>query len=340
MALTGIGHTYISQSALGPGCSTAMQHAFIYGSVAMLRIGFLGWVALLAGLVALLRACGRGRCLWEPVTLLIVAFLPSVLMTLTEAFHPQDMLAMGLALGGLACARRGSWIWAGVLLGLAITSQQFALLVLAPLAMVVPHDRRFRFAGAAIVGSALIVVPLVVITSGRALSWAVFGSGTGTMVGRTLLGVLPIRGPIFIESRFLPIALSILLAWWAMRRLGSAALEPLPLVSLIATSLSLRLVFEENMIGYYLMAMAVSLVMLDVIRGRISLPLVGWLGLVFLAFYPPWEFDPMSFGLPQWLWQILILGSGIVLAVGPLTSAVLAGRQIWRPPFGVRARTL
>jgi hypothetical protein len=54
-ALTGIGHTYAfpSQSALGPGCSTAMQHALLYGSVAILRIGFLGWVALLAGLVAL-----------------------------------------------------------------------------------------------------------------------------------------------------------------------------------------------------------------------------------------------------------------------------------------------
>ena len=342
VALTGIGHSDIfpSQLALGPGCSTAMQHAHIYGSVALLRIGFLGWVALLAGLVAVLRACGRGRCLWEPVTLLIVAVLPSVLMTLTEAFHPQDMLAMGLALGGLGCARRGSWIWAGVLLGLAITSQQFALLVLAPLAMVVPHDRRIRFAVATIVGAALIVVPLAVITSGRALSWAVFGSGTGSMVGRTLLGVLPIRGPIFIESRFLPIALSILLAWWAMRRLGSAALEPLPLVSLIATSLSLRLVFEENMIGYYLMAMAVSLVMLDVIRGRISLPLVGWLGLVFLAFYPPWEFDPLSFGLPPWMWQLLILGSGIVLAAGPLTSAALAGRQVRRPRFGIRVRSL
>jgi len=113
-----------------------------------------------------------------------------------------------------------------------------------------------------------------------------------------------------------------------MRRLGSAALEPLPLVSLIATSLSLRLVFEVNMIGYYLMAMAVSLVMLDVIRGRISLLLVGWLGLVFLAFYPPWEFDPMSYGLPPWMWQILILGSGVVLAAGPLMSAALAGRQM------------
>jgi hypothetical protein len=262
-------------------------------------------------------------------------------MTLSEAFHPQDMLAMGLALAGLACARRGSWLWAGALLGLAITSQQFALLVLAPLAMVVPHDRRTRFAGSAIVGAALIVVPIVVITSGRALSWAVFGSGTGTLVGRTLLGVFPIHGPIFIESRFLPIALSILLAWWAMRRLGSGALEPLPLVSLIATSLSLRLVFEVNMIGYYLMAMAVSLVMLDVIRGRISLPLVGWLGLVAVAFYPlPWGFDPLTYGLPPWMWQILILGSGIVLAAGPLTSAALAGRHIRQPPLGIRVRSL
>jgi hypothetical protein len=59
-----------------------------------------------------------------------------------------------------------------------------------------------------------------------------------------------------------------------MRRLGSGALEPLPLVSLIATSFSLRLVFEMNMFGYYLMSMAVSPVILDLIRVRISLSLV------------------------------------------------------------------
>ena len=193
-AVTGIGHTYAfpSQSALGPGCSTAMQHALLYGSAAILRIGYIGWVALLAGLVALLRACGRGRCVWEPVTLLVVAALPSVLMTLTNAFHPQDMLAMGLALGGLACARRGSWIWAGCLLGLAVTSQQFALLVLVPLLVVVPHNRRIRFAGAAAVAAALVVVPLVVITSGRALKWVLLGSGTGVPGPSTLIAKFPI----------------------------------------------------------------------------------------------------------------------------------------------------
>ena len=180
-ALTGIGHAvrFPSSAALGPDCSTAMQHADLYGTVQMLRVGFLGWIALLAGVVSLLRACGRGRCLWEPATLLIVACLPSVILTLTEAFHPQDMLAMGLALGGLACAKRGSWMWAGILLGLAIASQQFALLVFAPLAVVVPRNRRIRFTGAAIVAAGFIIVPLAAITSGHALRWAVFGSGAG-----------------------------------------------------------------------------------------------------------------------------------------------------------------
>jgi hypothetical protein len=330
-ALTGIGHTFRfpSSSALGPDCSTAMQHAHLYGTVPVLRIGFVSWVALLAGLVALLRASGRGRCGWEPVALVIVACLPPVIMTLSEAFHPQDMLAMGLALGGLACARRGSWVWAGALLGLAMTSQQFALLVFAPFVVVVPRNWRVRFVGAATVGAGFIIIPVVAITSGRALKWAVVGSGTGESVGRTLLGVFPIHGPIFIEFRILPIALSMLVAWWAMRRLGSAVLEPLPLASLVATSLCLRLVFEENMIGYYLMAMAVSLVLLDVIRGRISMHLVGWLGLVSLAFYPlPWGFDPLSSGIPLVMWQILLLGDGIVLAAGPLISTVPVGRQM------------
>ena len=189
-ASTGMGQnlSFPSHSLLGPDCSTAMQHAHLYATVPMLRLGFLGWIALLAGLVALLRACGRGRCIWEPATLLIVACLPSVLMTLTYAFHPQDMLAMGLALGGLACARRASWMSAGVLLGLAIMSQQFALLVLAPLLVVTPRSRRVAFVGATVTAVGTVLVPLGALTSGDALKWALLGSGDGAAVGKTLRG--------------------------------------------------------------------------------------------------------------------------------------------------------
>ena len=39
---------------------------------------------------------------------------------------------MGLALCAMACARRDRWIGAGILVALAVLSQQFALLVAAP----------------------------------------------------------------------------------------------------------------------------------------------------------------------------------------------------------------
>jgi hypothetical protein len=119
-----------------------------------------------------------------------------------------------------------------------------------------------------------------------------------------------------------------MLAWWAMRRLGSCVLQPLPLVSLIATSLSFRLVFDQYVYGYYFMALAVSLVLLDVIRGRISMYLVGWLSLVALAFDAlPWGFDPLSTAIPLWIWQIVLVGSGIALAAGPITSGALVGHR-------------
>lgn len=107
-------------------------------------------------------------------------------------------------------------------------------------------------------------------------------------------------------------------------------LEPLPLLSLIATSLCLRLVFETNMVWYYPMAMAVSLVLLQVVRGRISKALIGWLALVTVAYYPlVWGFDPLSYDVAPWIWQILILGSGLVLAAGPLVSSVRTDQQAW-----------
>ena len=46
-------------------------------------------------------------------------------------------------------------------------------------------------------------------------------------------------------------------------------MDPVPFCRSIATSLSFRLVFEQNLYGYYFMALAVSLVLVDVMCGRI-----------------------------------------------------------------------
>ena len=374
--LVGVGHSvaFPSQAALGSNCSTALAAMTHWSAEAKalnstVRLGYLSWFALMAGVVALLRASGRGRCGWEPAILILLAATPFALMPLLDDFHPQDLVAMGLALGGVACFRRGWWIWAGLLLGLAVTAQQFALLVFAPLLMVAPPIRRIRFASAAIVAVALVVLPVTAITSGHALRAVVLGSGNTPSIGGTVLWELHFKGALLVViSRILPILLAMALAWWAVRRLGTSVLEPVPLISLLATSLSFRLVLEQNLFGYYFMALAVSLLVRDGVQGRIRGPLVAWLSLVVLAFDPAPRIRVLSeylpsvlmvivcctilwgirhnrvhwylvawavvvalafasypignfrYPLPTWLWQIVLVSTGVALAVKPLLS--------------------
>jgi hypothetical protein len=244
-----------------------------------------------AGVVALLRVCGRGRCGWEPATLLLLACLPPVLTPLVDDYHPQDLVAMGLVLGALACVRRSRWFWAGLLIGLAVTSQQFALLVLLPLLVVAPGNRRPWFALAAVVAAAVVDLPIIAVTSGHGAGAVLIGSGNSTSFGGTVLWELRLKGAALVGlSRVAPIVLSMVLAWWARRRWGEAVCEPLPLMSLVATSLGLRIIFEQNLFGYYLMALSVALVILHVIRGRVPGYLMAWLALVTL------EFNPVPYG--------------------------------------------
>jgi hypothetical protein len=249
---------------------------------------------------------------------------------------------MGLVLGGVACVRRGSWIWAGALLGLAVTSQQFALLVLAPLLVVAPANRRVRFASAAISAAAVIVLPMVAVSSGRALSAVLIGSGNDPSEGGTVLWELHLHGALLVGiSRVLPIVLSMVLAAWALRRLGPAVRKPVPLMALLATSLSFRLVFEQNLFGYYFMALAVSLVLLDAVRGQIRGQLVAWIALLILAFDPvPWGSDPIPKIVPLWLFQIVLVSLAVVLASTPLISLARSGTDSHLFPDSLIEETL
>ena len=282
-AILHLGHgvPFPSASELGPHCRTAVSAMTQWSTrsnvlPSTVRLGYLSWFALLGGAVAVLRASGRGRSRWELLTLILIACTPPVFMPVQRFFHPEDLLAMGLALGGVACARRGSWAWAGALLGLAVTSQQFALLVLAPLFVVAPGNRRVRFTGAAIGAAAVIVLPMVAVSSGRALGAILIGSGNTPSQGGTVLWELHLHGVLLVGcSRVLPIILAMVLAWWTVRRLGPAVLEPVPLLALVATSLSFRLVFEQNLFGFYFMALAVALILLDAVRGHITRAIGG-----------------------------------------------------------------
>ena len=260
-----------------------------------LDLGYASWLALLAGFIALLRAGGRGRTRWEAFGACLLAVVPIVWMPLLFEYHPQDLVTVGLGLGGTACVLRGRWVWAGVLVGLSMTSQQFGLLVLIPLFIVIPGRKRWRFLVASAAAVALVSGPFLLATSGRAIHAVLTGTGDSETRGGTVLWDLlshpgPFGGtqtaPLIFISRVGPIVVSAALAWWAVRRLGPRALEPVPLVSLVATSLSTRLVFEQDLFGYKFLALAVMLIVLDIVRGRLRGQVVAWLALVTMAFNP------------------------------------------------------
>ncbi len=379
-------------AAFGPHC----QHAFVAidrwtrGNNAItdtLLASYVGWLVLLVGAVSWLRVSGRGRCLWEPLTVIVLAVLPPVWMCLETYFHPQDLIAMGLALATAACARRGRWLAAGILVALAVLSQQFALLVGVPLLVIAPRRSRLPFA-AGFVGTVLVASFLLLsFTSLSQLRTVVLGSGLTPGPLQTAIGRLALHGaPLDLAVRGTPLLLSALLAWWAVRRLGLGALEPTPLIALLAVSLGLRLVFDRYLFDYYFMALAVSLFLLDVTAGHIRRSLVAWLLIVSLVFSvspaalvffrvgwgsfawdavpeavviltlgllvlgvvrrgltrPDWTWfavfvvglvlwrensDP-AHQIPIWLWQLSLVGSGLVLAGRPLLHEIrLSGKN-------------
>lgn len=222
--------------------------------------------------------------------MLLVGVSPVVWYPVLDLYHPQDLVAMGLVLLALACVVRHRWAWAGVLLALAILSQQFTLLVLAPLIVLAPGRARWRLVLAAFGTGLVVTLPLAVLTSGRVWHSILVGTGNTPSFGGTLLRQLHLQGNgLLVTSRVLPIVLAALLAWWVSRRLGPEALEPVPLLSLLALSLSLRLVFEQNLFDYYFLALAVMLIVLGIVCGRIRGELIAWLAVVTLAYNPvPW----------------------------------------------------
>ncbi len=395
-ALFGIGHAvpFPTQHAMGTHCQLGYTKMFQWSSASRslsptLDLGYAAWFALLAGFVALLRAGGRGRTRWEAFGALFLAVVPVVWMPLLNEYHPQDLVALGLGLAGTACAIRSRWLWAGVLLGLAITSQQFAVLFLVPLVVVAPWRGRVRLLIASAMAVLIVSVPFLVASSGRAIHAVLVGTGDSTTGGGTILsrllshriGLVTARTtPLVVTSRLMPIVVALALAWWAHRRLGPRATEPIPVVSLAAAALGTRLVFEEGLYGYKFLCLAVLLIVLDILRGRLRGRLLAWLALVTMAFNPIrvddashwWPLDART-ALPLlciavvlcvlvrdaihrrvhwyllvwlaiavygfirwpiwssqgflspyslWFWQVVLVGSGVVMAISPLVASI------------------
>jgi hypothetical protein len=330
-ALFRVGHgvPFPNQAALGQSCLHWLAPMTRWADrtdalTVTLRFGYLGWIALASGIIAVMRSSGRGRNGWEPAVLTAVACTPPVATCLEYFFHPQDLLAMGLILLSVSCAQRNRWTWAGLLIGLAFTSQQFALLAAALLFVLVPAKRRLAFSLSAVITFAVLVIPLTALSSGRALRVALTGSGEGGPLTSSFEWELHLTGSTSIDVfRILPVIAAVLLALWARRRLSETVMEPVALLSLLATTMALRLVFEGGLYGYYFMASAVAIVLLDFVRRKFRIEVILWLAIGALVFSPLRSgHDPLTYGVHMWVWQLVFVPPTVALAVWPLIGRI------------------
>ena len=162
-------------------------------------------------------------------------------------------------------------MWAGLFFALAILTQQWALLVAMPLLVLAPMAAdKIRFLVSAFCTGLVVIVPLAVATSGQVLHAVTEGRNPVPGVGGTVLWDTHLCGHgLFVASRVLPLVLSLVLSRSVVRRTGATASDSTTMLCIVALSFSLRLVFEEAMFGYYFMALTVTVVLLDVVRGPV-----------------------------------------------------------------------
>jgi len=292
------------------------------------HVGLIVWFPLLAGFVLVLRAAGRGRRRSEVVGVLVLAVLPPVQATLHTFFHPEDLLAMGLVLGSLAAALRSRWFVAGVVVGLAVTAQPFALLAAVPLVVVSPSRVRPRVGLGGVIGVGVVAVPVVLVTY-HGLADAFFSAGTFLPTPPTLIGILHLpTAALGVVSRVVPVVGAALLAGWARHRMGDGVLRPDRLVAVVGMALGFRLVTEVLFWGYYLAAVAVMLLVVEMVTGRLRVATVAFFVLCGVFFPLVGGGGPLVNAADDHLavLQVVLVGWALALLSGPL-------RTSRRPPW-------
>ena len=129
------------------------------GQVGMYRAGVLPCIAAAAFLGMFLVRLLRKKD--GAILVAVLAVLTPASLAAVRLGHPEEVLAGALAVGAVLAGARGRSLLAGVLLGLAIATKQWALIAVGP-AILAPQVGRRNVAIAGAVVSTALTLPLIV----------------------------------------------------------------------------------------------------------------------------------------------------------------------------------
>ncbi len=253
-------------------------------------LGVLAWLVMAIGALALLRAAGSDTLGRQTGVLVFLAFLPAASSAIVQLYHPEDILSLGLALGGLAQSLRRRWVVAGLLFGLAFLSKQFAVLLLVPAVAAAPDLRaRSRLLLAAATVFAAGILPFLAAAPRATLDNLSGFSAGGAVAGSTVLTLSGVTGSVASAvARDAPVLFASVLCLWAWRRFGRSLGRPGALVALTLACVGSRLVFESVIFPYYLLATSVMIFMVDMVARHSPYRSLAWCAAAafFVAVHP------------------------------------------------------
>ena len=275
----------------------------------------------------LLRASGRGRCGWELVGLFLsrasrrspcVWRSISILKTSSPWDSSWPLWRAPFASAGSGRAYSSAW-------PSRRNSSPFW-----PSSHSWPWHRRIdcpRLVLAGVAAAAVIDVPLAILSSGRAIVGIFVGTGASSYLN-TVLDLAHLHG-----SDLYAVSGECLFFWplcWVgtPRSTWARCFEARAAGVGHGHRAGVRLVFEVNFWGYYMMGVAVMLAALDIVRGRIRPAFAIWLVAVLLVSLEGGLINPPKPSwLDVWTWQLVFVPSALALAIAPLITLVRQRRN-------------
>jgi hypothetical protein len=233
----------------------------------------------------------RGAGLLTQALIAVLTLLNPLTICAVQAGHPEEVLTAALAVGAVVVAAQGHGGRAGLLLGLAIASKQWAVIAVLPTLLVLPHGR-LRGGAIGLGAVAVLYLPSLIAAPGSfmdvqgnaasggsvATIWSVWypfanvdvvhlGGGLTGHVHRVPAGLGPLTHPLILATALLlPLAVCL--------RRGRFMLSPEEAIALLTLLAVLRCILDPVNNIYYAVPLVPALLAWDAL-GRDRLPLRG-----------------------------------------------------------------
>ena len=253
--------------------------------------------------------------------------------------HPEELMAAALAVGGVVLASHRRGLLAGVALGVAVATKQWAIFAILP-ALMVAGDQRGRLLAGGGLAAAAFVLPMLIGDPTHFFKQNLSAGTGGNAVTPTNLwwpfhvpAGLQYSVPALVRETARPLMLVLGLGLSVLYWRRNQGRHPYDVLQLVALLLLLRCVLDPQTFSYHHLPFLVSLATFEGLRRR-GLPwasLISAGALWVIARYVAPGPDPDVLNVAYLAWALPMVGYLSVLCFAPRATLSLRMPRLEQP---------